>query len=65
MAGPFHWVHNIAIDTKGNLYTAEVDTGKYLQRFRPPRWQQARAEPLIFRSIYVPSTGRAHRADQR
>ena len=35
MAGQFHWVHNIAIDSKGNLYTAEVDTGKRLQRFTP------------------------------
>ena len=35
MAGQFHWVHNIAIDAKGNLYTAEVDTGKRLQRFTP------------------------------
>lgn len=35
MAGQFHWVHNIAIDSKGNIYTAEVDTGKRLQRFAP------------------------------
>ncbi len=35
MAGQFHWVHNIAVDTKGNIYTAEVDTGKRLQRFTP------------------------------
>ncbi len=35
MAGQFHWVHNIAIDAKGNIYTAEVDTGKRLQRFVP------------------------------
>jgi DNA-binding beta-propeller fold protein YncE len=37
MAGEFHWVHNIAVDSKGNLYTAEVDTGKRVQRFRPLR----------------------------
>ncbi|KQP23605.1 hypothetical protein ASF43_02465 [Pseudorhodoferax sp. Leaf267] len=35
MAGQFHWVHNIAIDSKGNLFTAEVDTGKRVQRFVP------------------------------
>ena len=35
MAGQFHWVHAIAIDSRGNLYTAEVDTGKRLQRFTP------------------------------
>jgi len=32
-AGQFHWVHQIGIDSKGNLYTGEVDTGKRLQKF--------------------------------
>ena len=32
-AGQFHWVHNIAVDSHGDLYTAEVDTGKRAQRF--------------------------------
>jgi hypothetical protein len=32
-AGEFHWVHDIALDSKGNLYTGEVDTGKRVQRF--------------------------------
>ncbi len=32
-AGDFHWVHDIAIDSKGNLYTGEVDTGKRIQKF--------------------------------
>ena len=32
-AGDFHWVHNIAIDSEGAVYTAEVDTGKRAQRF--------------------------------
>ena len=32
-AGDFHWVHNIAIDREGNLYTSEVDTGKRVQKF--------------------------------
>lgn len=31
--GQFRWVHNIAIDSKGNLYTAEVGTGRRIQRF--------------------------------
>jgi hypothetical protein len=34
-AGQFHWLHNLAIDSKGNLYTAEVDTGKRVQKFTP------------------------------
>lgn len=33
-AGEFHWVHNLAVDSKGNMYTAEVDTGKRAQKFK-------------------------------
>jgi sugar lactone lactonase YvrE len=33
MAGQFHWVHAIAIDSNGNLYTGDVDTGKRVQKF--------------------------------
>ena len=32
--GQFKWVHNIAIDQKGNLYTAEVGFGRRVQKFR-------------------------------
>ena len=32
-AGQFHWVHQIAVDSKWNIYTGEVDTGKRLQKF--------------------------------
>jgi DNA-binding beta-propeller fold protein YncE len=32
-AGQFHWVHNLATDSRGNIYTAEVDTGKRTQKF--------------------------------
>jgi len=32
-AGQLHWVHNLAVDSKGNLYTTEVDTGKRVQKF--------------------------------
>jgi DNA-binding beta-propeller fold protein YncE len=34
-AGQFKWIHNIAIDQKGNLYTAEVGFGRRAQKFRP------------------------------
>ena len=34
MAGEFKWVHNMAIDAKGNLYTAEVGTGRRVQKFK-------------------------------
>ena len=33
-AGQFHVVHDIAIDTQGNLYTTEVNTGQRAQKFR-------------------------------
>jgi hypothetical protein len=33
MAGYFHWIDAIAIDSHGNLYTGEVDTGKRVQKF--------------------------------
>ena len=33
-AGQFHWVHAMAVDASGNVYTAEVDTGKRIQKFR-------------------------------
>jgi len=34
-AGQFHWVHALAVDSKGNVYTGEVDTGKRVQKFKP------------------------------
>ncbi len=33
MPGQFHWVHNLAVDSHGNVFTTEVDTGKRAQRF--------------------------------
>ncbi len=35
MAGQFLVLHNIGIDSSGNLYTAEVATGKRVQKFKP------------------------------
>ena len=32
-AGQFHWVHQIASDSDGNLYTGEVDSAKRVQKF--------------------------------
>ncbi|WP_375465597.1 hypothetical protein [uncultured Methylobacterium sp.] len=32
-AGQFHWVHNLAVDSRGNVFTTEVDTGKRAQKF--------------------------------
>ena len=34
-AGEFHWVHDLAIDSNGNLYAGEVDNGKRAQKFVP------------------------------
>ena len=36
-AGEFHWVHAIAIDSHGNLFSGEVDTGKRIQKFTRQR----------------------------
>lgn len=35
MAGQFHWIDAIATDSKGNIYTGEVETGKRIQKFVP------------------------------
>ncbi len=32
-AGQLHWVHNMAVDSRGNIFTAEVDNGKRVQKF--------------------------------
>lgn len=32
-AGEFKWIHNIDVDSKGNIYTAEVGFGRRLQKF--------------------------------
>jgi DNA-binding beta-propeller fold protein YncE len=34
-AGQFNWVHNITVDSQGNVYTAEVNNGRRIQKFRP------------------------------
>jgi DNA-binding beta-propeller fold protein YncE len=34
MAGNFKWVHNMAIDSRGTVYTAEVGDGRRVQKFR-------------------------------
>jgi hypothetical protein len=33
MAGEFKWIHNIAIDRDGNLFTSEVGFGRRIQKF--------------------------------
>jgi hypothetical protein len=33
-AGQFHWVHAMAVDKLGNVYTGEVDNGKRIQKFK-------------------------------
>ena len=32
-AGQFHWLHQLVSDSRGDLYTGEVDTGKRVQKF--------------------------------
>ncbi len=33
MAGDFHYLHQVSVDSKGNIYTGEVDTAKRIQKF--------------------------------
>ncbi len=33
-AGQFHWVHTMAVDKLGNVYTGEVDNAKRIQKFK-------------------------------
>ena len=32
-AGEFHWLHTLAVDSRGNIYTGEVDSGQRVQKF--------------------------------
>jgi hypothetical protein len=32
-AGEFHWLHALTVDSAGNIYTGEVDTGQRVQKF--------------------------------
>lgn len=34
-SGQFDWVHNIAVDSEGNLFTSEVNNGRRIQKFIP------------------------------
>jgi hypothetical protein len=34
-AGQVHWMHNLAIDSKGDVFTTEVDNAKRVQKFHP------------------------------
>ncbi len=33
LSGQFHWVHNLVVDSMGNMYTAEVSQGRRAQKF--------------------------------
>ncbi len=32
-AGEFHWLHALAVDSQGNIYTGEVNSGERIQKF--------------------------------
>ena len=34
-AGQFHWINAIGMDSKGNIYTGEVEQAKRIQKFVP------------------------------
>src|SRR6185295_11196333 len=31
--GELHWLHQVSVDTQGNIYTGEVSDGKRIQKF--------------------------------
>jgi len=33
MAGEFHYLHEVSVDSKGNIYTGEVETARRVQKF--------------------------------
>jgi len=39
-AGQLHWIDSIAMDSKGNVYTGEVEDGKRIQKFVPVSGEQ-------------------------
>jgi hypothetical protein len=41
-AGMLHWINAVAMDSKGNIYTGEVEHAKRIQKFAPVMASQAR-----------------------
>ncbi len=68
MAGQFHWVHNLAVDSHGDVFTTEVDTGKRAQKFVPVGMWVCRTARLEARSRLTgggPGGGRSRRPSAR
>ena len=42
-AGQFHWINAIGMDSKGNIYTGEVEEAKRIQKFMPVGTTSSRA----------------------
>jgi hypothetical protein len=55
-AGQFHWVHVGGLDSDGNFYLGEVDTGKRLQKFvlKHGQWQRGRRRRRLTDSLPAP-----------
>ena len=49
MAGEFHWLHQVSVDSKGNIYTAEVDTGKTDPEVPPLRRERVQRNRIVYR----------------
>ncbi|MDH3420317.1 MAG: hypothetical protein OEM78_12670, partial [Gammaproteobacteria bacterium] len=32
--GEFHWIHALGVDSDGNIYSGEVDTGQRVQKWQ-------------------------------
>jgi hypothetical protein len=59
MAGNFHYLHQVSIDSAGNIYTAEVDSGKRLQKFLRYGLRAAAAPALTWSAVRLRSTDKA------
>jgi len=46
-AGQLHWIDSIAMDSKGNVYTGEVEDGKRIQKFAPTNWEEVNRPPAV------------------
>ena len=61
-AGQFHWINAIGIDSKGNIYTGEVEQAKRIQKFVPGKPDNSqyggRAECVKVKGAYTGKDGR-------
>src|SRR5947208_15329406 len=58
-AGEFDRVHNLAVDSRGNIYTTEVDTGKRARRSSSSRARSPSRSDRARLTLVIPCRWRA------